>query len=287
MNASVVGTPCRIPETVLAIENLQLSLAGNGQTAAGDTKKLVHDVSLRVVRGKVTGLIGESGCGKSLTCLAVMGLLPQNVVQSGGRVVWAGSETVQSATVSRQLRGRKAAMIMQNPMTCFDPIFTINRHISETLQAHGLSYSGQLQRIRGTLAELGFDSPDEILGAYPFQLSGGMLQRIMVSLALLLEVELLIADEPTTDLDVIVQARILDLLDRLRRQKNMGILLVTHDLSVIARLADKVLVMQDGRVVESGPVSELFMHAQHRYTKSLLEAHFSLYGRMTGEEVMV
>jgi len=177
-------------------------------------------------------------------------------------------------------------MIMQNPMTCFDPIFTIRQHVRETLQAHGLSFSGKLEIIRRTFVDLGFDNPDEILLAYPFQLSGGMLQRIMVSLALLLDAELLIADEPTTDLDVIVQARILDLLDRLRKEKNIGILLVTHDLSVIARLADEVFVMQQGGIVESGPVAEIFMRSDHPYTRSLLAAHFSLYGRVSGEEVM-
>lgn len=174
-------------------------------------------------------------------------------------------------------------MVLQNPMSCFDPVFTVGQHIGETLAAHGMRYKDVRGRVRSTLADLGFERPDQILSAYPFQLSGGMLQRIMVSLALLLEAELLIADEPTTDLDVIVQARILDLIDRLRREKNVGVLLVTHDLSVIARLADQVSVMQHGRIVESGAVADIFSAPGQPYTRALLAAHFSLYGRTDGE----
>lgn len=261
--------------TILSIKGLQVSLVRHDCP----DRHLVHDISLNVASGKVTGLIGESGSGKSLTCLAVMDLLPNTLKRSKGHINLAGSPLQETCSSLRCFRGKQAAMIMQNPITCFDPIFTIGRHITETLRAHGMEVRRNTDLIRSTLADLGFDQPDEILSAYPFQLSGGMLQRIMVSLALLLEAELLIADEPTTDLDVIVQARILDLIDRLRKEKNIGVLLVTHDLSVIARLADDVLVMQDGRVVESGPAAGIFAHPQKDYTQSLLSAHFSLYGK--------
>jgi nickel transport system ATP-binding protein len=261
--------------TILSIDGLHVSLT---RPDCPDLH-LVHDISLSVASGKVTGLIGESGSGKSLTCLAVMDLLPHNLRRSSGQISLADTARQETCSSLRCFRGKQAAMIMQNPMTCFDPIFTIGRHITETLDAHGMEVRRNTDLIRETLADLGFDQPDEILSAYPFQLSGGMLQRIMVSLALLLEAELLIADEPTTDLDVIVQARILDLIDRLRKEKNIGVLLVTHDLSVIARLADDVLVMQEGRLVETGPVAEIFEHPDKDYTKSLLSAHFSLYGK--------
>jgi nickel transport system ATP-binding protein len=236
---------------LLEIDTLRVSVAGPG---CGH-QPLVDDVSLTVSRGQVTGLIGESGCGKSLTCLAVMDLLPPALRRSEGSIRLAGDVQAKSTQALQAcFRGRRAAMVLQNPMSCFDAIFTVGHHIRETLAAHGMKPKACRERVRSTLADLGFEQPDEILSAYPFQLSGGMLQRIMVSLALLLEAELLIADEPTTDLDVIVQARILDLLDQLRREKNVGVLLVTHDLSVIARLADQVAVMQNGRIIETGPV---------------------------------
>jgi nickel transport system ATP-binding protein len=267
--------------SILSIDGLRVSLTRRNCP----DRHLVSDISLNVVRGKVTGLIGESGSGKSLTCLAVMDLLPHSLRRSNGQIILAGTPLQEAGSSLRCFRGKQAAIIMQNPMTCFDPIFTIGSHIFETLRAHGMEVRKNTNLIRSTLADLGFDQPDEILSAYPFQLSGGMLQRIMVSLALLLEAELLIADEPTTDLDVIVQARILDLIDRLRKEKNIGVLLVTHDLSVIARLADDVLVMQEGRIVESGPVAEIFARPGKEYTRSLLSAHFSLYGKNIGWEV--
>lgn len=267
--------------TILSINGLRVSLTRHDCP----DRHLVSDISLKVVSGKVTGLIGESGSGKSLTCLAVMDLLPHTLRRSNGDINLVGTPLQESCSSLRCFRGKQAAMIMQNPMTCFDPIFTIGKHITETLRAHGMEVRKNTNLIRSTLADLGFDQPGEVLSAYPFQLSGGMLQRIMVSLALLLEAELLIADEPTTDLDVIVQARILDLIDRLRIEKNIGVLLVTHDLSVIARLADEVLVMQDGRIVESGPVADIFAYPEEEYTRALLSAHFSLYGKNSGWEV--
>lgn len=262
-------------KTILEIDGLRISLA----RSCCPESPLVDDVSLTVTQGKVTGLIGESGSGKSLTCLAVMDLLPKTMSKIEGRIHLAGSPLVDASQSQwRCFRGRQAAMVLQNPMSCFDPVFTVGYHIRETLKAHGQSEGYHNGQVHATLAQLGFDSPADILSAYPFQLSGGMLQRIMVSLALLLEAELLIADEPTTDLDVIVQAKILNLIERLGREKNVGILLVTHDLSVIARLADQVAVMQGGRIVESGPVADIFSRPQNPYTQALLAAHFSLYG---------
>lgn len=264
-------------KTVLEIDGLNVSIAAS---QCCQELSVVNGVSLTVSQGQVTGLIGESGSGKSLTCLSVMNLLPPAMVRDKGSITLSGAPLEDApASQWRCFRGRRAAMILQNPMSCFDPVFTIGHHIRETLSAHGLNGQNSGAKIGQTLAELGFDHPDEILSAYPFQLSGGMLQRVMITLALLLEAELLIADEPTTDLDVIVQARILDIIDRLRREKRVGVLLVTHDLSVIARLADQVSVMHSGTIVESGSVADIFYHPQASYTRALLDAHFTLYGQ--------
>lgn len=262
-------------QIVLQIQDLRVTLAPHGS----DQRPLVDGVGLTVNKGNITGLIGESGCGKSLTCLAVMDLLPKAMQRQDGNIMLAGAPIEETPLSKwRCFRGRRAAMILQNPMSCFDPVFTIGRHIKETLKAHGLNGTQIDQTVFSTLLELGFERPGEILAAYPFQLSGGMLQRIMISLALLLEAELLIADEPTTDLDVVVQSHILELIDRLCRKKNVGVLLVTHDLSVIARLSDEVVVMQNGRIVEAASVVDIFSKPKENYTKALLSAHFSLYG---------
>jgi nickel transport system ATP-binding protein len=170
-------------------------------------------------------------------------------------------------------------MILQNPMSCFDPIATIRSHFIETLSSHGLGDSDRVMRqAEESLTEVGFPNPHEILGLYPFQMSGGMLQRVMIALALSLRAPLLIADEPTTDLDVMSQARILDLLRTLRDRHEMGILLVTHDLGVVARLADAVAVMEEGEIVETGSATQIFSEPLHPFTKMLLKAHFGLYG---------
>jgi nickel transport system ATP-binding protein len=267
---------------VLDVKNLVLTLSG-----ADPGQSLVSGLSLLIPPRKIMGLIGQSGCGKSLTCLSIMGLLPKNIRRIDGDIHVAGrclNDMPQSQW--RSLRGRKMAMILQNPMSCFDPVFTIRRHFKETLASHtqrNLDYlSDYISEARTAISEVGFDSPDEILDLYPFQMSGGMLQRIMVALALMMNVSLLIADEPTTDLDVVSQAHILDLLEHLRNTHGMSILLVTHDLSVIARLADHVTVMNEGMAVETGTVKKIFTDSRHPYTRSLLQAHFSLYGPRLG-----
>ena len=261
-------------QEILAVRDLSLELR------TGPRQQLVKGVSFTLKRQKVLGLVGQSGCGKSLTCLAVMGLLPPVVRQVSGEILVDGLKFRDMPPGEvRSLRGKKAAMILQNPMSCFDSVFTIKHHFRETLASHGLGDRAQaVEAARQALVEVGFDNPDEILGLYPFQMSGGMLQRVMVALALMMKVSLLIADEPTTDLDVVSQARILNLLAAMRRDHGMSILLVTHDLSVIARSADDVAVMKDGAIVESGPVETIFNHGRHPYTQALLKAHWSLYG---------
>lgn len=268
----------------LAVRDLTISM----HCRSGGHRVIVNGVNIEAERGRVTGLIGESGSGKSLSCQAMLGLLPRNL-QARGAVSLGGVDmplAPKRMAAARKARGARAAMILQNPMSCFDPLFTIAAHFRETLAAHATSGEGgpgisrqenAPPRWRATLADVGFDAPDAILPLYPFQMSGGMLQRVMIALALALESPFLIADEATTDLDAVAQARVLDLMESLVRTRDMGILLVTHDLSVIARLADSVYVMRHGEMVERGDVQAIFDAPRHTYTQALLAAHFALY----------
>lgn len=263
---------------LLTVENLTLTLNTENGPA-----HLVENLSFSLAENQVLGLIGESGSGKSLTCLAVMGLLPGVVRQTGGDILFRG-KSLKGLPDSRMraLRGKTLAMILQNPMSCFDAVFTIRHHFKETLLSHErLGKKALGIRVMDALTAVGFDRPDRILDLYPFQMSGGMLQRVMVALALLMKVPLLIADEPTTDLDVVSQTRILDVLENIREAYNMAILLVTHDLGVIARLSDEVAVMQNGKIVDRGRADIMFHSrgSRHPYTQALMKAHFDLYDR--------
>jgi nickel transport system ATP-binding protein len=260
---------------VLSVNNLTLELTTRQQKIC-----LVNNISFQVPQQKVMGLIGESGCGKSLSCLAIMGLLPPNIRRINGEVLLQGQDLNDLKMAERRvIRGRKVAMVLQNPMSCFDSIFTIRHHFEETFRSHGSYDSSHIeQAAMESLVEVGFDEPKSIMDLYPFQMSGGMLQRVMLALAVMMDISLLIADEPTTDLDVVSQARVLDLLAEIRDKHGLALLLVTHDLSVIAQMADSVAVMKSGSIVESGSVDAIFNSAKHPYTNSLLEAHAGLYG---------
>jgi nickel transport system ATP-binding protein len=262
---------------LLEVDGLSLCLK-NGPQA----HQVVDNLSFSLPTNRILGLIGQSGCGKSLSCLAIMGLLPRAIRQTAGTVRFDGQAIHRLPFVRmRAIRGKSLAMIMQNPMSCFDAVFTIGEHFKETLASHpqGGSRSDD-ERIPAALKTVGFDNPQSILELYPFQMSGGMLQRAMVALALMMDVKLLIADEPTTDLDVIAQSGVLELLETIRRSHGMAILLVTHDLGVIARLADDVAVMHAGRIVESGATGDIFQSSRHPYTRELMNAHFDLYGQL-------
>lgn len=260
---------------VLSVNNLSLELQTNQRKL-----RLVNEVGFQIHHREVVGLIGESGSGKSLSCLAIMGLLPGSIRPVSGQILLEGQALGKlQRSEQRAVRGKKVAMVLQNPMSCFDSVFTIRHHFKETLNAHGDYDSRQVERATmESLAEVGFDAPQSILDLYPFQMSGGMLQRVMMALAVMMDVSLLIADEPTTDLDVVSQARVLDLLSKIRDGHGLSVLLVTHDLSVIARMADSVVVMKSGCLVESGSVDAIFNSAKHPYTRALLDAHASLYG---------
>ena len=246
----------------------------------GTAKPLVHGVSFSVSPGRVTCLVGASGSGKTLSCMAVPGLLPQGVRRTGGTIAFEGRLLNElSGEELRELRGTRIAMVMQNPASCFDPVFSIGSHFRETLAAHGGEGNWRV-RAEVALKEVGLENANRICRAYPFQLSGGMLQRVMLALALLNDPALLIADEPTTDLDTVAQRCVLDLIDGVRRRRDMGVLLVTHDFGVVARMADDVVVLEEGVVVERRSAVELFEVPEHPISAALVGAHRALCERL-------
>lgn len=234
-------------------------------------RPLVQDVSLTLQRGRVLALVGGSGSGKSLTCAAALGVLPPGVRQTAGRVLADG------AIVSPQaLRGVTVATVMQNPRSAFNPLRTMAEHARETCLALGKPADDAT--LLAALQDVGLEEAQRVLSLYPFEMSGGMLQRMMIAMALLSDAAYIVADEPTTDLDAVAQARILDLLESIVRKRQPGMLLVTHDMGVVARLADDVAVMDQGRIIEYGAVASLFHTPQHPVTRQLVAAHLALYG---------
>lgn len=239
----------------------------------GNVITAVDDVSIEVKPRRIVALVGESGSGKSVTAMSIMGL-----VDSPGKVekgeIWLGSTNLRelSARQLRVYRGREMAVIFQDPMNALNPVLTIGRQMIETIRLHhDVSRSVARELAVQQMHRVGLRDPDTLLYKYAFQLSGGMCQRVMIAIALVSGARLLIADEPTTALDVTVQAQILRELDRIRHENGIGILLITHDLGVVAELADDMYVMKSGRIVESGSVFELFENPSHPYTRQLLD----------------
>jgi peptide/nickel transport system ATP-binding protein len=258
------------PAPLLEIRGLSVALG-----AAGRRVPVVEDLSLRLPAGRVLCVVGESGSGKSVTALAAMGLLePGRSVVTADRMALDGIDLLALDEGGwRSLRGGRMAMVFQEPMTSLNPVFTIGEQIAEALRVHtGLPRQAARSRALEALREVGISAPETRLDAYPHELSGGMRQRAMIAMALVGEPTLLIADEPTTALDVTVQAQILALLADLRDRRRMAILLITHNLGVVAETADEVAVMYAGRIVERAPATSLFRDAQHPYTLALLGA---------------
>ena len=236
---------------------------------------VVHAVAgldLALGRGRTLGLVGESGCGKSVTSLAIMGLLPPENSKVGGKVVFEGRDLLTlDAHLIRDLRGARLAMIFQEPMTSLNPSYTIGDQIMEAIQRHqGLDKAAARARAIEVLKLVRISSPEKRIDDYPHKLSGGMRQRAMIAMALACGPQLLIADEPTTALDVTIQAQILDLMRGLRRDTGTAIILITHDLGVVAEMADDVAVMYAGQIVERASVGDLFARPEHPYTVGLL-----------------
>jgi oligopeptide/dipeptide ABC transporter ATP-binding protein len=235
--------------------------------------RAVDGVSYAVRSGEAVGLVGESGCGKTVSALAVMGLLPPPPgAVATGSVRFRGEELLGAPRARlRTMRGADMAMVFQDPMSALNPVLKVGAQLMAPLRRHqGMSAHDARARALDLLEEVGIPDPARCLGSYAHELSGGMCQRVMIAMALSCEPELLIADEPTTALDVTVQARVLELLARLRARREMGLLLVTHDLGVVAGLCDRVVVMYAGRVVEEGTVDDIFNRPRHPYTRGLL-----------------
>jgi peptide/nickel transport system ATP-binding protein len=241
----------------------------------GDDGRITHavdSVDLSVANGATLGLVGESGCGKSVTSLAIMGLLPKQSAEISGAIRFDGLDLLKTADPTlRDLRGNRLAMIFQEPMTSLNPSFTIGDQIVETILRHrGGSRRGARDRAIELLRRVHIPSPERRIDEYPHKLSGGMRQRVMIAMALACDPQLLIADEPTTALDVTLQAQILELMRELKAASGAAIILITHDLGVVAEVCDEVAVMYAGEIVERAPVDELFATPQHPYTVGLL-----------------
>jgi len=251
---------------ILKIEDLYVQFPINIGTV-----RAVDGVNMELVRGEVMGLVGESGCGKTTLGFSIVRLLRPPGRITGGKIIYNGRDIVKMEPGELlALRGSKIAMIFQDPLTSLNPLFTIEEHFMETLQTHekGLGKKDATDRAENVLESLGIAR--ERLHEYPHQMSGGMRQRIMIGLALLMNPDLLIADEPTTALDVIVEAQFLDLLNDLRRQYNLTIILITHNLGNVAQLADRITVMYGGTIAEVGPAQSIFDNPLHPYTQGLL-----------------
>jgi peptide/nickel transport system ATP-binding protein len=253
---------------LLSVEGVSVDLP----TPRGNLRA-VDQVDLRIAAGQTLGVVGESGCGKTMLSRAILQLLPKKA-KLGGRVMFDGQDLTRlGAEPLRKLRGRKLAVVFQDPMTSLNPVLTIGSQLIETLQEHlALDASTARQRSVELLAAVGIPAPGQRLTQYPHQLSGGMRQRVAIAIALSCEPKLLIADEPTTALDVTIQAQILDLLAREQRRRHMAMILITHDLGVVAGRTDEVAVMYAGRVVERAPTRALFRNMRMPYTEALLAA---------------
>jgi oligopeptide transport system ATP-binding protein len=247
------------------------------ETVFSSTEGLVYavrGVSLEIRAGETLGLVGESGCGKSVTALSIMRLLPTNGQIVAGSIMLSGQDLVTASKEELQgIRGGRVAMVFQDSMTSLNPLLTIGRQITETLEAHlRMSRRGAQLRAVELLNEVGVPEPEQRLAQYPHQLSGGLRQRAAVAVALAPNPEVLIADEPTTALDVTVQAQLLELLKREQGERGMGLILITHDLGVVAGMADRLAVMYAGRIVEEGPTEAVFAKPRHPYTLGLLRS---------------
>jgi microcin C transport system ATP-binding protein len=254
---------------ILSIKNLSVSFGKH---------KAVRDVTFSIKKGETVALVGESGSGKSVTALATVNLIDKAATISGS-VKYCEKEIVNTSSKElRKIRGNDISFIFQEPMTSLNPLHTIERQLSESLKLHqGLKGPEVLEKILDLLAKVGIEEAHKRISNYPHQLSGGQRQRIMIAMALANKPDLLIADEPTTALDVTIQAQILELLAQIQKSEGMGMLFITHDLSVVRRIADRVCVMKDGQIVEVGSTNEIFNSPKHAYTKKLINAEPSGY----------
>lgn len=264
-------------EPVLIVRNLTTSLQ-----IGKNAYSVVENLNFDLFSGKTLAVVGETGCGKSLTALSIMRILPKPpALPSTGEVLYKGRNLLSiSEREMQKIRGAKIAMIFQDPNSALDPVYTIGDQMMEVVQLHLNLYGDEaLERIVKVLSEAGISSPHDRLNDYPHQLSGGMKQRVMIAMALICEPDILIADEPTTALDVTIQAQVLELIKELQRKMGMAVLLITHDMGVVAEVADEVIVMYASQGVEIGSVNQIFDHMAHPYTQGLFKSRTSLQPR--------
>ena len=257
-------------ESALEIKDLTVSFSSEGRKV-----EVVSGVSLSIPQGRIVGVVGESGCGKTVTALSIMRLIPEPPGRiEGGEILFDGADILHlSDRDMRSLRGNRISMIFQEPISSLNPVFTVGDQIGESLRTHlNITRKEEKERVLDLLRLVGIPAPESRIKNYPYELSGGMSQRVMIAMALACSPEVLIADEPTTALDVTIQAGILELIDDLRVKMGMAVLLITHDLGIIAEVADTVYVMYAGKVVEHAVTRELFKHPKHPYTVGLLNS---------------
>jgi oligopeptide/dipeptide ABC transporter ATP-binding protein len=251
-----------------------IAITGLTVSTTDDNRTLVNDVSFNIAPGEAVGVVGESGSGKTLTALSLLGLLPRGVHATSGSITYAGKDLLHTDEESlRAIRGNEIAMIYQDPMTALNPVMKLGAQLIEVIESHtgDTSDAGNArERVLAAFSEVGIPDPKRAYDSYPHEFSGGMRQRVMIAMALILSPQLLIADEPTTALDVTIQQQILALVMQERRKRNMSMLWITHDLGVVANLVDRVIVMYAGRIVEIGSVKDVFTNPQHPYTAGLL-----------------
>ena len=256
-------------EHLLEVRDLHVSFF----THAGEVKA-VDGISYHVDRGEVLGIVGESGSGKSVEAYSIMGLLqsPGKIVD--GSITFEGRDVIAMSTKERRaFRGKDVSMIFQNPMTCLNPVYTIGTQMSEALRNHEkLTKEEALERVKDALHKVGINNVEQRVRQYPHELSGGMRQRVMIAMGMICSPSLLIADEPTTALDVTIQAQILELMRSLQRETGMGVIFITHNLGVVAEICDRVAVMYAGHLVEKAPVRDIFYRPAHPYTEGLLRS---------------
>jgi peptide/nickel transport system ATP-binding protein len=253
---------------LLKVQNLRIEL-----TTRDGVAPVIDDLSFELRAGETISFVGESGCGKSMTALGIMGLLPEGIGRiASGSISFNGEElTTASEKRLREIRGNEISMIFQEPMTSLNPVFTVGEQIAEVLRTHqGLGRKAAWKLAEELLDAVRIPNASSRVSDYPFQMSGGQRQRVMIAMALACEPKILIADEPTTALDVTVQAQIFDLLHDLRRQTGAAIILITHDMGAVAEMAERMIVMYAGRIAEIGPVEQIIDHAHHPYTQGLI-----------------
>lgn len=263
-------------KTILEVKNLSVDFRVDRKT----TLHAVKDVSFTLHEGETLGILGESGCGKSVTCMSILQLNPARTTSyPTGSIIFDGQDLLGMDNKKLQhIRGNHIAMIFQEPMTALNPLFTIGDQLLEAVKIHNQSISKAeaIDEVMKAIKSVNIPNPERIFNSYPFTLSGGMLQRCMIAMAMLAKPKILICDEPTTALDVTIQAQVLDLMNKLKKENGTSIIFVTHDLGVISEMSDRVIVMYGGKKCEEGTIEEVFLNPKHPYTKGLIGSHLAV-----------